>query len=196
MADLAVAAAPIRISVLTRRDIVARGIMMILADHPHQISVVPMPSLTDSRIAADVLVYDLALIHHLGRDHLSTMVRAADRRVVGLAPAAASPLRGIADELGVAGCVTLDVSSAELLGAVRRVAAGEMLTAKGPKTPLSRREAQVILLVCQGLTNQEVSERLFLSMNTVKSHLRAAYRKMGVTSRPQAMLWCAEHDLI
>lgn len=187
---------PIRTSVLTRRDIVARGIVVILADHPQQIAVVPVPSLTDSRIAADVLVYDLALIHHLGQDHLSTMVRAASRRVVGLAPAAASPLRGIADELGVAGCVTLDVSSNELLGAVRRVAAGEMLKAAGPKTPLSRREAQVMLLICQGLTNQEVSARLFLSMNTVKSHLRSAYRKMGVATRPQAMLWCAEHDLV
>jgi DNA-binding CsgD family transcriptional regulator len=76
------------------------------------------------------------------------------------------------------------------------VAAGEVLASTGPKTALSRREAQVMLLVCQGLTNQEVSERLFLSMNTVKSHLRSAYRKMGVTSRPQAMLWCAEHDLV
>jgi DNA-binding NarL/FixJ family response regulator len=196
MADTAAASAPIRTSVLTRRDIVARGIVVILADHPHQISVVPMASLTDSRISADVVVYDLALLHHLGRDHLSALVQAAGRRVVGLAPAVASPLRGIADELGVAGCVTLDVSSDELLGVVRRVAAGEMLTGKGLKTPLSRREAQVMLLVCQGLTNQEVSERLFLSLNTVKSHLRAAYRKMCVTNRPQAMLWCAEHDLV
>lgn len=196
MADMAVAAVPIRTSVLTRRDIVARGIVVILADHPHEISVVPMPSLTDPRIAADVLVYDLALLHHLGRDHLATMVRIASRRVVALAPAAASPLRGIADEIGVAGCVTLDVSSNELLGAVRRVAAGETLMAKGSTTPLSRREAQVMLLVCRGLTNQEVGERLFLSLNTVKSHLRGAYRKMGVTSRPQAMLWCAEHGLV
>jgi DNA-binding NarL/FixJ family response regulator len=196
MADTAVASAPIRTGVLTRRDIVARGIVVILADHPRRISVVPVPSLTDSRITADVVVYDLALIHDLGRDHLATLVRAAGRRVVGLAPAAASPLRGIADELGVAGCVTLDVSSDELLGAVHRVAAGETLSAKGPKTLLSKREAQVMLLVCQGLTNQEVGERLFLSLNTVKSHLRGAYRKMGVTSRPQAMLWCAEHDLV
>jgi DNA-binding NarL/FixJ family response regulator len=187
---------PIRTSVLTRRDIVARGIMMILADHPDRISVVPVPSLTDSRIAADVVVYDLALVHHLGPDHLATVVRATDRRVVGLAPAAASPLRGIADELGVAGCVTLDVTSNELVGAVHRVVAGEALDGHRARTPLSAREAQVMLLACQGLTNQQISERLFLSLNTVKSHLRSAYRKMGVTTRPQAMLWCAEHDLV
>jgi DNA-binding NarL/FixJ family response regulator len=188
--------APIRTSVLTRRDIVARGIMMILADHPDRISVVPVPSLTDSRIAADVVVYDLALVHHLGPDHLATVVRATDRRVVGLAPAAASPLRGIADELGVAGCVTLDVTSNELVGAVHRVVAGEALDGRRARTSLSAREAQVMLLACQGLTNQQISERLFLSLNTVKSHLRSAYRKMGVTTRPQAMLWCAEHDLV
>jgi DNA-binding NarL/FixJ family response regulator len=193
---MTVASALIRTSVLTRRDIVARGIMMILADHPDRISVVPVPSLTDSRIAADVVVYDLALIHHLGLGHLAALVQAVGRRVVGLAPAAASPLRSIADELGVAGCVTLDVTSNELVGAVHRVVAGETLIAHGPRTPLSRREAQVMLLVCQGLTNQEVGERLFLSLNTVKSHLRSAYRKMGVTTRPQAMLWCAEHDLV
>lgn len=188
--------APIRASVLTRRDIVARGIGVILADYPREVALVPLPSLTDERIAADVLVYDLALIQELGPEHLSGVVRATERRVVGLAPAAASPLRGMADELGVAGCVTLDVSSRELVEAVRRAANGDTIRTARAETILSRREAQVALLTCQGLPNHEIAERLYISMNTVKSHLRSAYRKMGVTTRAQLMLWCAEHDLV
>jgi DNA-binding NarL/FixJ family response regulator len=189
-------AAPIRASILTRRDIVARGIGVILADYPRDVALVPLPSLTDERIAADVLVYDLTLVHDLGEEHLAGIVRSSGRRVVGLAPAAASPLRGMADEMGVAGCVTLDVSSRELIEAVRRAASGEVLQRTPPPSVLSRRESQVALLTCQGLSNQAIAERLFISLNTVKSHLRSAYRKMGVTTRAQAMLWCSEHDLV
>jgi LuxR family maltose regulon positive regulatory protein len=53
--------------------------------------------------------------------------------------------------------------------------------------PLSERELEVLLLIAEGLTNQEIAARLFLSLNTVKGHTRNIYGKLGVHSRTQAV---------
>jgi LuxR family maltose regulon positive regulatory protein len=52
--------------------------------------------------------------------------------------------------------------------------------------PLSRRELEVLPLIADGLTNQEIAVRLFLSLHTVKAHARNIYAKLGVSSRTQA----------
>ena len=53
--------------------------------------------------------------------------------------------------------------------------------------PLSVREREVFELVCAGLANREIGERLFVSSNTVKTHIRNIYGKLGVASRSQAI---------
>jgi len=53
--------------------------------------------------------------------------------------------------------------------------------------PLSERELEVLQLIAQGLTNQEVASRLYLSLNTVKAHSRNIYGKLDVHSRVQAV---------
>lgn len=54
--------------------------------------------------------------------------------------------------------------------------------------PLTKREAQVMALVQQGLSNKEIAEQLFISLNTLKVHIRNLYGKMGVENRTQALL--------
>jgi LuxR family transcriptional regulator, maltose regulon positive regulatory protein len=46
------------------------------------------------------------------------------------------------------------------------------------------------------MTNQEIAEALFLSINTVKTHLRSAYRKLGVANRRQAIARGRRLDLL
>jgi LuxR family maltose regulon positive regulatory protein len=53
--------------------------------------------------------------------------------------------------------------------------------------PLSERETEVLQLISDGLTNQEIASRLFLSLNTVKAHTRNIYSKLGVHNRTQAV---------
>ena len=51
---------------------------------------------------------------------------------------------------------------------------------------LSSRETDILKLIAEGLTNQEIASKLFLSLNTVKVHTRNIYGKLGVNSRTQA----------
>jgi LuxR family transcriptional regulator, maltose regulon positive regulatory protein len=53
--------------------------------------------------------------------------------------------------------------------------------------PLTQSEIAVLRLLGSHLTNQEIAATLFISVNTVKTHLRSAYRKLGVTARRQAV---------
>lgn len=53
--------------------------------------------------------------------------------------------------------------------------------------PLSEREREVLRLIAEGLSNQELAARLHLSPHTIKVHTRNIYRKLGVTSRTQAV---------
>jgi LuxR family maltose regulon positive regulatory protein len=62
---------------------------------------------------------------------------------------------------------------------------------RGPESewvePLSEREREVLHLIAEGLTNQEVATRLYLSLHTVKVHARNIYAKLAVTNRTQAI---------
>ncbi|NRA24833.1 MAG: hypothetical protein HRU08_10250 [Oleispira sp.] len=59
---------------------------------------------------------------------------------------------------------------------------------EGLVEPLTQRETQVMALVHKGLTNKEIAEQLFISLNTLKVHIRNLYGKMGVENRTQALL--------
>jgi DNA-binding CsgD family transcriptional regulator len=53
--------------------------------------------------------------------------------------------------------------------------------------PLSAREIEVLQLVARGLSNREIGEQIFLSLDTVKGHNRSIYAKLGVKNRTQAV---------
>jgi DNA-binding NarL/FixJ family response regulator len=51
---------------------------------------------------------------------------------------------------------------------------------------LSHRQRELLELVVEGFTNAQIAKRLFLSESTVKQHLRAAYKLLGMSNRTQA----------
>jgi DNA-binding NarL/FixJ family response regulator len=63
----------------------------------------------------------------------------------------------------------------------------------GEDVGLSARGVRVLSLVAQGLSNDEIAARDYLSVNTVNSYIRSAYRKIGVRSRTQAVVWAIQH---
>ena len=64
----------------------------------------------------------------------------------------------------------------------------------GSARGLTARQAEVVALLLQGLSNQEIAEALFVDVNTVKTHLRHAYKALGVRSRAQALAMLLGED--
>ncbi len=66
----------------------------------------------------------------------------------------------------------------------------------GRGAKLSAREAEVLALITQGYTNNDIAARSYLSINSVKSYIRSAYRKIGVERRSQAVRWGMENGML
>jgi NarL family two-component system response regulator LiaR len=111
-------------------------------------------------------------------------------------------------EAGAAGYLLKNVSGSNLVNAIRSVHAGEAVlhptiaqkvfsrfggssresVETAQSIELSERETEILKLAAQGLSNQEVADRLFLSRRTIQSHLANIFRKMDVGSRTEAVL--------
>jgi LuxR family maltose regulon positive regulatory protein len=79
---------------------------------------------------------------------------------------------------------------AEIVKAVTRARSGEILA------PPSSAEREVLLLLATDLTAREIAAQLYVSANTVRSHTRALYRKLGVHTRADAVARAAELGLL
>jgi len=66
------------------------------------------------------------------------------------------------------------------------------LSSRARDLGLNERELQVLTLACRGLSNPEIAEEMFLSVNSVKSYLKSIYRRTGLSSRPRLVLWGRE----
>jgi len=87
-----------------------------------------------------------------------------------------------------------------LVATVNAVRSGQSVVPRnvraGVERPyLSHRERQVMTLVCQGMTNAEVAESLFLAESTIKSHMASIFTQFGVHSRKEAAAVFIDLDL-
>ncbi|MCD2463527.1 MULTISPECIES: response regulator [unclassified Streptomyces] len=110
-------------------------------------------------------------------------------------------------EAGASGYLLKDAPPEELAAAVRTAAAGQSALApavahrlmdrmRTPAEALTKRELEVLQLVGEGLSNQQISKVLFLSQATVKSHLVHVFAKLGVDSRTAAVAAATARRLI
>lgn len=91
---------------------------------------------------------------------------------------------------GARAVVSKSASSRELVDVVETVHGGGSITTLPPTADgLSAREADVVHLICRGLSNDEIAATLFVSVNSVKTYIRQVYAKIGVSRRAQAVAW-------
>jgi DNA-binding NarL/FixJ family response regulator len=110
--------------------------------------------------------------------------------VVCSPPAGARGVRKAVDG-GADGLVWEARLETTLLPTIRAVLSGQVAVPREvwrrvERPELTNREKQTLALVVMGLSNGEIAQRLFVSESTVKSHLSAAFRKLGVSSRAEA----------
>ena len=70
------------------------------------------------------------------------------------------------------------------------------MTPSVPDIILTAREVEVLHLIAQGLTNNQIAHKLTISSHTVNAHVKAIYSKLGVTSRSGATRYAIEHRLV
>ncbi|QCB94780.1 response regulator [Cellulomonas shaoxiangyii] len=121
-------------------------------------------------------------------------------------------------EAGASGFLLKDAEPATLIEAVRSVAAGhgmlanaltrrvlrevvtrrrtQPVTAARASELLTARELDIVLLLAQGMSNDEIARELFLEVSTVKSHLARVMPKLGVKSRLQAVVWAYQNGVV
>jgi DNA-binding NarL/FixJ family response regulator len=198
---------PITAAIVSAHDIVHTGLAGMFGARPGEVQVVPLDpgALADDQ--PDVILYDVFGLHEGEGEDLERFVRDYDSAVVALARDLRPDLAARALAMGVDACVTLGGDVDEILDVVRSAVAGEgQPDAAGPgsdqpaayavlgeEVGLTPRETDILRLLTLGMSNQQIAEECFLSINSVKSYIRSAYRRIGATSRSQAVVWCIQH---
>ncbi|WP_309648273.1 response regulator transcription factor [Nocardioides sp.] len=187
--------------IVSDRDLIFHGLVGLLAAHGDRVEVLDRHhGLSD----ADVHVVVLDAVAYDGPQLvLPTSPEGVRPAVVVLASHVQRAPGDRPTPAGSEGIVFLSVTSDEL---VRKICAAA-LTPEGDRVDgaldgrlqlldrsggLSAREVDVIGLIALGLSNHEIAARLYLSINSVKTYVRTAYRKMGVATRSQAVGWALQ----
>ncbi|MGA8845986.1 MAG: response regulator transcription factor [Nocardioides sp.] len=190
---------PVRVGVVDEYELVVAGLVSALAPYDQRVRVVALDSsaeMTPGRL--DLLLYDT----FDERRHVDAARLAAGwgARLVVFSWRS-DPLRvSWALENGAIGYVLKSLPAEKIVVALEQAFAGTtvrpppvVLPEHGPH--LTPRETEVVHLIASGLTNEQIADLLFLSINSIKSHIRSAYRKMGVSRRSQAVTWAFVNGL-
>jgi DNA-binding NarL/FixJ family response regulator len=182
---------PIRVGIVDDHPVLREGIASLLAAQP-DLAVIDRGETVDdaARILArddiDVLVLDVRLGSTSG---LTALQRPARGRpaVVVLTAYAYPQYAEAALRLGASGFVLKNARIEELLAAIRNAAAGGLSFSLRPGEPvaLTAREFDVVRLVVEGRSNDEIAAELGIASKTVETHLRRVFERLGVASRTE-----------
>ena len=190
-----------RVAVVSPSVMVVAGIGAMLGRHPGRVLLVP--AVDDE---ADVVLYDVLGLAGGDGSELDRLVERPGTSVLAVGRDLRRDLLNQALARGVDGCLDMSVDATtlvDMLDAARSrrttVETPGAIICACPTTQRSRRlglgaglndrEADILLAIVNGLTNVEIADREFLSVNTVKTYIRSAYRKIGVQTRSQAVRW-------
>jgi NarL family two-component system response regulator LiaR len=191
---------PLRIAVLNDFPVVVAGVTAMLAPYRDRVEVIE--ERTDGEVKGDI---DLVLYDTFGAaDHAHREIGAILRRtrvpVVAFSWTTDPALVKDSLEAGAVGFLPKTLSPDQLVQRLEQLHRGaapnghhprgaQQVAWPGAEHGLTPRESEVVALIARGLSNQDIADRTYLSINSVKTYIRTAYRKMGVKTRPQAVLW-------
>ena len=147
----------------------------------------------------DVALFDTYGHAGLGLSRVAELAKRPEVKHVAVFTWDSSPehVRNALDS-GVTGFLSKGLAAEQLVADLERVGAGEVvvradrardgvaLAWPGRDRGLTERESELLTMVARGDRNREVAGALFLSENTVKTHLKSIFRKLGVSTRTQA----------
>jgi DNA-binding NarL/FixJ family response regulator len=193
----------IRVAVANDYEIVVAGLAAMLDRHD-DVEVVAMFVAGEEPPTEpiDVVLYDTFGREAVDEDQLKTLVSVPwVRHVVVFTLSWADPLTQAALQQGVSGVLSKALDGEELADRLREIVRGTAVVSPPPhgrivsgtgrdwpgrSFGLSERESECLVLLAAGLRNAEIARSLYVSEDTVKTHLKRGYRKLGVGNRAQA----------
>lgn len=158
------------------------------------------------QVEADFVLLDVQLPGVDGLECLTALAKHHPRVKVAMLSAVDDPqVIESAFRRGASGYILKSVNPYDLPGAIRQIVEGTVIhgsmvardcTPTSLPGGLSAKEVAVLAELCHGHTNKQIAASLWLSEQTVKFHLRNVYRKLGISSRTEALRYAYEHDLV
>ncbi len=203
--------APVRLAILNDYEVVVKGLHGMLAPFAHRVHVVELDARRPVICDVDVVLWDTFAQPGAPGDRAELMqrLRGSGARIVVFSWSTRPDVVEEVLRRGAHGYVSKHATADEVVDAIERVQRGA--TVRVPEAPdrarngrdwpgrgdgLTEREAEVVGLIAHGLSNQEIANRAYLSINSVKTYIRTAYRKMEVTRRSQAVRWAIAHGFL
>ncbi|MDX1601349.1 MAG: response regulator transcription factor [Anaerolineales bacterium] len=159
----------------------------------------------------DVLLLDIHMPHEEGFNVLERLTDADIRtEVIMLTASLRAEDRRRAIELGASGYMSKEILPDQLGDVVRSAVHGELEAGEvqidippyqmesrptSSREQLTDQELQVLRLIAAGKDNSEISEELFVTVNTVKTHVGNVLSKLGVENRTRAAIWAIRHGI-
>ena len=208
-------ARPLRLAIVNDYEVVVRGLAAMLEPHGDRVKIVELNANLPVSERVDIALYDTFSVPQVTDEDVEKLIRNEYVDQVAVFTWNMHPdLIDAARAKGVRGYLSKSLGTDALIEALERIARGETVVEPagdvradvsaveadggdwpGREAGLSVRQSEVVALITQGLSNEEIAERSYLTLNTVKSYIRVAYRRMGVSTRAQAVIWGYEHGM-
>ena len=198
----------------------AAGLLWVDIDSPQDVVATGLRHILESKFGAslyvtvgpvagepDVILYDVIGLADGDTAELDRLRQGTGSVVIAVSYDGLRPdLEDLALKAGAAAVIPLKITAEELAEVICDAIEGNLEQNESVRTVddstypgqehISRRESQVLALIVQGLSNQQIAHECFLSVNSVKTYIRSAYRKIGVTHRAQAVAWGMQHGFV
>lgn len=189
----------VRVAIVNDYEVIVAGVLSMLAPYGRGIDVVELAVQEDPRDDVDVALFDAYGQPGLGVGRIRSL--AHDDNVGAVAVYTwnlTQAGRESAFQAGARGLIAKSLPAADVVEALHALADGQVVETvgfrggmqgawPGSQWRLSSRESEVLALLATGMPNQAIADALFVSENTVRTHLKAVFRKLSVTNRSQAV---------
>lgn len=207
---------PIRIMIVDDHEMVRRGLGLFIRGYKDLLLVGEAANGMQAvrlcgKLQPDVILMDIVMPEMNGIEAIRIIrQKLPDVQIIMLTSSSDSHHITEAIEAGATSYLMKNVTDDQLANAIRAAREGEgvmspeatqalIKAAIRPSTPvyhLSDREIEVLRLMTEGLSNLDISERLYLSRSTVKYHISGIFTKLGVTNRSEAISFALKNNLV
>ena len=192
---------PIRISIVNDYEVIVQGLAAMLQAFGDRVCVVDVEAGGLPDRPADIALFDTFAGRKRSLERIDDLADDLDiGKVVIYTWDLPRDFVHAIDMASVDGVIMKSATGGELVELLERIHRGESvgvdLTDPDEAGPtLTEREREVLALLAQGATNRQIADELYLSSDTIKTHVRKVFTKLGVTNRTQAAIAARDHGL-